>query len=116
MIITLSEYIEQNKLCNEFIFEDYNKFLEILFASNGVVSMIVWFDYCKIANQSEFLGAGGYIDKRDNDYMWAETQIYEIGLDNKTLSEILQYIEDIKNTYQDYKLYPAFYIAEWKSK
>ena len=47
--------------------------------------------------------------------MWAETQIYEIGLDNKTLSEILQYIEDIKNTYQDYKLYPAFYIAEWKS-
>ena len=22
----------------------------------------------------------------------------------------MQYIEDIKNTYQDYKLYPAFYI------
>lgn len=80
-----------------------------------VITINNWFDYCKIANQSESLGAGGYIDKRDNDYMWAETQIYEIGLDNKTLSEILQYIEDIKNTYQDYKLYPAFYIAEWKS-
>jgi len=41
--------------------------------------MIVWFDYCKIENQSESLGAGGHIDKRDNAYMWSETQIYEIG-------------------------------------
>lgn len=62
--------------------------MEILFANNGVVSMIVWFDYCKIDNQSESLGAAGYIDKRDNDYMRAETQIYEIGFEDKTQKTI----------------------------
>ena len=108
----IKEYIILNKLCNEYIFEDYNEFLEILFANNGVVSMIVWFDYCKIENQSESLGSGGYIDRRDNAYMWAETQIYEIGFENKSLLEILDYIEDIIGKYQDYKLYPAFYLAE----
>lgn len=108
----INEYVEQNKLCNEYIFEDYNEFLEILFSNNGVVSMIVWFDYCKIEKQSESLGAGGYIDKRDNAYMWAETQIYESGFENKSLLEIREYIEEIIGKYQAYRLYPAFYLAE----
>ena len=108
----IKEYIEQNKLCNEFIFNDYKEFLEILFGNGGAVSMIVWFDYCKINEQSESLGAGGYIDKKNVDYMWAETQIYEDEFENKSLYEVLEYIEAIRKKYSNYKLYPAFYIAE----
>lgn len=89
MKTAINEYIEQNKLCSEYIFSDYKEFLELLLANDGAVEMIVWYDYCKIEEQSESLGAGGYIDKKNNDYMWAETQIYENGF-----------------------LYPAFYIAE----
>ena len=69
-----------------------NEFVELLFDNGGVVEMIVWFDYCKIEKQSELLGAGGYIDKKNSDYMWAETQIYETGLETKSLKEILEYI------------------------
>lgn len=108
----IKEYIEQNKLCNEYIFNDYNEFLEILFGNGGSVNMIVWFDYCKICEQSESLGAGGYIDKRNVDHMWAETQIYESGFENKSLNEVLEYIDTIREKYSNYKLYPAFYIVE----
>lgn len=112
---TIKKYIEQNKLCNECIFDDYNEFLEILYANNGVVNMIVWFDYCKIENQMESLGAGGYIDKRNDAFMWAETQIYENGFENKSLNEITEYIKYVIKQYPDHKLYPSFYYT-YKSK
>ena len=112
MGITISEYIEHNKLCNECIFEDYNEFLKIVFANRGVVNLIVWFDYCKIEKQSESLGAGGYIDKQDSTFMWAETQIYENGFENQSMKEILEYIESVIKQYPEHKLYPAFYVTE----
>lgn len=31
MTKTLEEYIEQNKVCSDFIFRDWNAFLDILF-------------------------------------------------------------------------------------
>ncbi len=99
-------------MCTECIFKDYREFLEILFGNGGAVSMIVWFDYCKIDNQSESLGAGGYIDKENNSYMWAETQIYEYGFEKKSLKEVLEYIEAITKEYLEHNLYPAFYLAE----
>ena len=62
--------------------------------------------------KSQSLGAGGYFDVRNTDYMWAETPIYETGFANKSFNEILEYIQYIRKKYSDYKLYPAFYLVE----
>ncbi len=108
----INDYIEQNRLCAEYIFEDYKEFLEVLFSNGGRVSTIVWFDYCRIENQSESLGSGGYVDIRNATFMWAETQIYESGFENKALIEILEYIEEILQKYPEHRLYPAFYLTD----
>lgn len=54
---------------------------------------------------------GGYIDEEKRGYMWAETDIYEVDLQKKSMNEILEYISEIRKKYADYDLYPEFYIG-----
>lgn len=108
----LSRYIAENKVCSELIFRDPKKFLDVLFANGGKVEGIVWFDYCKISEQGKSLGGGGYIDKQNSGYMWAETQIFEYPLTDKSLEEILEYMDGVRREYSAYDLYPSFDITE----
>ena len=103
-------YIEKHKVCSELIFRDWKGFLTTLFENDGKVEAILWFDYCKISEQEKSLGGGGYRDPLQNGYMWAETPIYENELNNKSLNEILEYIEKTREKYHEYNLYPCFYI------
>lgn len=110
----ISRYIAENKTCSELIFRDPIKFLDVLFANGGKVEGIVWFDYCKISEhkQGKSLGSGGYADKQNSGYMWAETQIYEYPLTDKSLKEILEYMDGVRREYSAYDLYPSFDITE----
>ena len=108
----LSRYIAENKVCSELIFRDPKKFLDVLFANGGKVEGIVWFDYCKISEQGKSLGSGGYIDKQNSGYMWAETQIFEYPLTDKSLEEVLEYMDGVRREYNVYDLYPSFDITE----
>ena len=38
------EYIEKNKLCADYIFADWEEFLELLYAQGSCVEGIVWFE------------------------------------------------------------------------
>lgn len=60
----IEEYIQQNKLCTEYLFPDWNNFLKILYENNGQVEAILWFEYILINQQKYSLGSGGYIDKK----------------------------------------------------
>ena len=106
----VEKYIHENKVCGAYIFRNWEEFLHILFENNECVKMIVWYDYCKIAEQHKSLGNGGYRDLQNTDYMWAETPLYEIELYSKSLEEILDYISEIRKQHPDYNLYPEFYI------
>ena len=107
---TIETYIDSHKVCNELIFRDWTAFLTTLFENSGKVEAILWFDHCKISEQEKSLGGGGYTDSLQNGYMWAETQIYETNLSNKSLKEILDYIEKTRKEFHKYDLYPCFYI------
>ena len=71
--------------------------------------MIIWYEYCRINEQR--IGMGGYIDEEKRGYMWAETDIYEENLQQKSMTEISKYISEIRSKYADYDLYPEFYIG-----
>lgn len=108
----IAEYIRQNRTCGENIFLDWKEFLNVLYKNGGRVDMIVWFDYCKLSEQEKSLGSGGYRDTRNPGFMWAETQIYEVGLANRSIEEISEYIERVRNEYPEHELYPSFYPEE----
>lgn len=112
MNIKTVEYIKQNRVCGEEIFRDWREFLNVLYENGDRVVMIVWFEYCKISEQYKPLGGGGYRDVQNPGYMWAETQIFETGFEDKSLEEILKYIEGVRNEYREYDLYPSFYLEE----
>lgn len=112
MNIKTAKYIRQNRVCAENIFRDWREFLSVLYESNDRVDMIVWFDFIKISEQSESLGGGGYRDTQNPDYMWAETPLFEVGLDDKPLEYIAEYIDSVMSEYANHDLYPAFYIKE----
>lgn len=105
----LNDYIENNKLCSDDIYRDYEEFLRLLYGNGGKVTNILWFDYCKINEQDKSLGSGGFIDKENKDYMWAETQMWNDKLDNKSLNELLDYIDTIIKKYPNNNLVPSFY-------
>ena len=44
--------------------------------------------------------------------MYDETQIYDDGFENKTIEEIVDYIQTVISKYPNNNLMPAFYIAE----
>lgn len=88
--------------------------MKVLYSNHGRVEAVLWYDYCKISEQKKSLGSGGYKDKDNFGYMWAETQIYDDGMEDRSLSEILDYVDSIKEHYPKYELYPSFFIKKSK--
>lgn len=112
MTSTMNAYIEEHKLCSDYLFPDWEEFLELLYAEKGCVESILWFEYVKISEQRNSLGSGGYKDKSNPDYMYAETQIFEEGLEDKSVYEIKEYINSVIENYPNNKLIPSFFIVE----
>ena len=106
------EYIEKHKLCTGYLFSDWKEFLELLYLQGSCVEQILWFEYVRIDEQVNSLGGGGYKDATNPEYMYAETYIQEIGLENKSLLEIEAYIESVISSYPHNNLMPSFFIAE----
>ena len=106
------EYIEKNKLCADYIFSDWKEFLELLYSQGSCVESILWFEYVRIDEQRNSLGGGGYQDATNPEFMYAETYIHDDSMENKTLSEITEYIETVIASYPHNRLIPSFFITE----
>lgn len=104
----IADYIENNRVCSEWIFSDWNEFLELLFDCGGRVQAILWYEYVKINKQKKSLGGGGYRDTKNPDYMWAETTIFIDNLANSSLSELREYIQNTINKHHPHRLTPCF--------
>ena len=92
MAEALQEYIEKHSFCSEYLFKDWEAFLDVLNAEGGRVSSILWWDHCKKSQQNRSVGSGGYADPDDSEYMYAETKLWKDGLDSWTLDAIKEYI------------------------
>ena len=105
------QYIEEHRLCREFLFDDWPGFLELLYEQGGCVESVLWFEHVLITEQKNSLGGGGYVDKTDAKYMYAETYLCNNNLKNKTLDEVKEYIESVISAYPEHKLIPSFDIV-----
>ena len=105
----LEKYIEENRVCSDLIFRNWSEFIELLFASGGFVDEILWFEYVLIDKQQDSLGGGGYGDKDNPEYMWAETMIYDKNLKHCSLEEIQSHIEKTVEKYKPHDLIPCFF-------
>ncbi len=115
----IRKYISDNTFCSEFLFEDWEHFLDLLYAEGGRVSSILWWDHCTEVQHSESVGSGGYPDPRNKEYLYAETQSFKDDLETKTLDEIKDYINQVRKTgiqygdkYKSHDLIPSFYIVD----
>lgn len=106
----VKQYIENHNNYPEMLFEDWQEFLELLYANHGVVSEILFYEYCKISEQQDSLGGDGYKDVNNSEYMYAETMIYERNLQDCSYEEILKYIDTIKKQHPNHDLFPSFFV------
>lgn len=97
----IKKYIAEHSFCSDFLFKDWESFLMLLYAEGGHVESILWWDHCKKAEQHLSVGGGGYNDPEDPEYMYAEMQLFEDGLETKTLNEIMDYIISVKKRASD---------------
>ena len=113
---SVKKYFEEKSLYSELVFQDWEPFLDLLYAEGGQVSAILWWDHCKRTEHSKSIGSGGHVDPRNPEYLFAETPLYEYGLETKSLDEIKAYIREIINSdirfgdYISFDLIPSFYI------
>ena len=115
----VKNYIGIHSFCSEYLFKDWEAFLDILYAEGGHVSSILWWDYCKKSEQRFSVGSGGYSDPENSEYMYAETHLFKDGLETNTLAEIKEYIIREKKTgfrygskFKSHELMPSFYLDE----
>lgn len=115
----IKEYIAAHSFCSEYLFKDWQTFLNLVYAEGGRVQSILWWDHCKKEEQRLSVGSGGYTDPDHPAYMYAETQLFEDGLETKTLQEIIEYIRDVKasglrygDKYVSHELVPSFFLDE----
>ena len=105
----IKKYIEENKVCSDLIFRNWSEFVELLFECGGFVNEILWFEYVLIEKQKDSLGGGGYGDKENPEYMWAETMIYDRNMKHCSLEEIRAYIVETIDKYKPHHLVTCFF-------
>ena len=115
----VQKYIEEHSFCSEYLFKDWEAFLDFLYEEGGRVSSILWWDHCKKNMQHESSGSGGYTDPDDQEWMYSETWLHEDGFEDRSLADIKAYIQEkrerglfLGNKYNSHDLVPSFYLAD----
>ena len=63
------EYIADHSFCSEYLFKDWESFLDLLYAEGGRVSSILWWDHCIKSQHRESAGSGGYSDPENDEFI-----------------------------------------------
>ncbi|MBQ6239232.1 MAG: hypothetical protein IJK56_02590 [Firmicutes bacterium] len=96
------KYIDDHSFCSEYLFKDWETFLDFIYEEGGRVSSILWWEHCKKNFQH---GYGGYSDPDDGEWMYSETWFHEDGFEEKSLADIKAYIHDTREHGQRGSLY-----------
>ena len=115
----LKSYITEHCFCSEYLFKDWESFLDILYAEGARVTSVMWWDHCNKSEQDLSAGSGGYVDPENPEYIYTETQLFKDGLETYTLDEIKEYIQKQRKSciqyghrYVSHDLVPSFYLDE----
>ena len=112
----VQKYIDDHSFCSEYLFKDWEAFLDLIYEEGGRVSSILWWEHCKKNFQH---GYGGYSDPDDVEWMYSETWFHEDGFEEKSLADIKAYIHETRehglilgDKYITHDLVPSFYLAD----
>ena len=115
----VQNHIDNNSFCSELLFRNWESFLNLLYSEGGRISSVLWWDHCTKKQLRESVGSGGYKDPDNEEYIYAETELYKEGLETYTLDEIKKYINQVRKTgfqygnrYKSHDLVPSFYLSE----
>ncbi len=105
-----------HSFCSEYLFRDWEAFLDFIYEEGCRVSSILWWEHCKKNFQH---GYGGYSDPDDREWMYSETWLHEDGFEEKSLADIKAYIHETRahglilgDKYISHDLVPSFYLAD----
>ena len=111
----VQKYIEDHSFCSEYLFKDWEAFLDFIYEEGGRVSSILWWEHCKKNFQH---GYGGYSDPDDRELNHSETWFHEDGFEEKSLADIKAYIHETRehglilgDKYITHDLVPSFYLV-----
>ena len=112
----VQKYIEDHSFCSEYLFRDWEAFLDFIYEEGCRVSSILWWEHRKKNFQH---GYGGYFDPDDREWMYSETWLHEDGFEEKSLADIKAYIHETRahglilgDKYISHDLVPSFYLAD----
>ena len=112
----VQKYIDDHSFCSEYLFKDWEAFLDLVYEEGVRVSSILWWEHCKKNFQHAH---GGYSDPDDREWMYSETWFHEDGFEEKSLADIKAYIHETRehglilgDKYIGHGLVPSFYLAE----
>ena len=115
----IQNYIDNHAFCSEYLFKDWEDFLDLIYAEGYRISSILWWDHCLKSQHHESVGSAGYNDPENSDFIYAETQLYKDGLETNTLDKIKEYINQERkigcrygSKYRSHDLVPSFYLAD----
>ena len=115
----VQKYIDDHSFCSEYLFKDWESFLDLFYAEGGQISSILWWDHCAKDQLKESVGSGRYKDPDNDGFIYAETQLCMEGLEKCTLDEIKEYINHERETgfrynnkYRSHDLIPSFHLAD----
>ena len=89
----VKKYIEDHSFCSEYLFKDWEAFLDFIYEEGCRVSSILWWDHCRKIMNHVSCGSGGYTDPDDQEWMYAETWLYEDGFEERSLEDIISFPE-----------------------
>ena len=111
----VQKYIDHS-FCSEYLFRDWEAFLDFIYEEGCRVSSILWWEHCKKNFQH---GYGRYSDPDDREWMYSETWLHEDGFEEKSLADIKAYIHETRahglilgDKYISHDLVPSFYLAD----
>ena len=107
-IVSIGYSPKDKCIASELICDDARKLIECVAQNDCYISEILWWDRASIALGSK-IGYGGPCDPRDpQNFYFAETDICASFAKSTTISEYIKYLDEIKERYIMYDLYPAF--------
>ena len=115
----LQNYIDDYAFCSEYLFKDWESFLDLIYTEGGCISSILWWDHCRKSQLRESIGSGGFKDPENDEFIYAETQLSKEDLETYTLDEIKDYINQERkivfrygSKYSSHDLVPSFIVAD----
>ena len=112
----IQNYIDEHSFCPEYLFRDWEAFLDLLYEEGGRVSSILWWEHCRKNMQHGYVG---YDDPDDGEWMYAKTWLHEDGFEERSPAEIKAYIHETRehglilvDKYITHELVPSFSLAD----